>query len=47
MTTTSKGYFAVAPWNAEAGDMIFVVDGASVPYVMRPAGREWTFIGEW
>lgn len=45
--TTSKGYYAIAPFDAETGDSIFVVDGASVPYVLRPAGTgKWKLIGE-
>jgi hypothetical protein len=46
--TTEKGYVGIAPWDAEKGDSIFVVDGASVPYLMRRKGREdWKLIGEW
>lgn len=38
----------IAPWDAEKGDSIFVVDGASVPYLTRREGREdWKLIGEW
>jgi hypothetical protein len=51
LAITSKGYAALVPGDgkAEVGDIIAVMPGGAVPYVVRPReGKEtYKFIGEW
>jgi Heterokaryon incompatibility protein (HET) len=35
--TTSKGYFGFAPQKCKEGDLVVVLAGGSVPYIIRPA----------
>ena len=43
---SSRGFFGLAPQNAEVGDEVFILPGCSVPVVLRRDGEIWTFIGE-
>jgi hypothetical protein len=47
---TQKGYLGIANWDAKIGDVVCVLEGASVPFVMRKstdAGNGlWEFVGE-
>ncbi|KAK6601409.1 hypothetical protein H4I96_06750 [Botrytis cinerea] len=45
---TGKGYFGLFPRYAEKGDMIYVMDGCDVPYLLREADGEGRFrlVGE-
>lgn len=45
--STTTGYIGLAPHGTVEGDVIYIVLGASVPYVLRPlAGDDYTLIGE-
>jgi hypothetical protein len=46
---TCKGYPALVPEAATVGDIITVMPGGAVPYVLRPREEEgeYEFIGEW
>lgn len=46
---TSDGSLGLGPHEAKTGDEIAVLEGGSVPYVLRPRhpGAGYTFIGEW
>lgn len=44
---TDSGYLGLAPKRSEAGDAVWIVQGAKIPFVLRPTGREsFRFIGE-
>lgn len=46
--TTPRGYIGLVPPDVEKGDMICVLLGGEVPYVLRPRERGgYTMIGEW
>lgn len=36
LATTTTGYTTLVPWGTVEGDLIYVVLGASVPFVLRP-----------
>jgi hypothetical protein len=38
---------ALVPRIATEGDIIVVMPGGAVPYVLRPLEKDWLFIGEW
>lgn len=40
------GLMGLAPRNAEPGDYIVVLAGGRVPYIIRPCGSTWQFIGD-
>ncbi|RBR26146.1 uncharacterized protein FIESC28_01037 [Fusarium coffeatum] len=44
--TTSGGRTGIAPSNTEVGDAILVLPGGGVPYIARPLGGYWSFVGE-
>jgi hypothetical protein len=44
--TTTKGYMGVCLPTAEAGDLVCILLGGSVPFVLRPQQGYYTFIGE-
>ena len=46
MFASTVGYLGLAPRGTLQGDVIFVVRGAAVPYIMRPQGRYFELIGE-
>ncbi|EME49642.1 hypothetical protein DOTSEDRAFT_68427 [Dothistroma septosporum NZE10] len=50
LAVTSTGYTCLVPWGAMDGDLIYVVLGASVPFVLRPHDEDpeiaFTLIGE-
>jgi hypothetical protein len=41
--TTRKGYFGFAPENCEEGDLVVVLAGGNVPYLIRPIALERRF----
>jgi hypothetical protein len=43
---SEKGYFALVTWQVEVGDVIFVLFGGSILYLLRPHGNEYVFISE-
>lgn len=44
---TSHGRMGLCPRDTRAGDLIVVLYGGSVPYVLRKAGENgWRFVGE-
>jgi hypothetical protein len=49
LAITSKGFPALVPKAARYGDIIAVMPGGAVPYVLRPRERKETyeFIGAW
>jgi len=44
--TTTNNYMGLAPVGSMPGDAICVVQGCSIPLVMRPKGDHWILIGE-
>ena len=42
-----KGYVISGPENTQAGDIICVLFGCSVPVLLRPHWRRWEFVGEY
>jgi hypothetical protein len=44
--TTTEGYMGVCLPTAEAGDLVCILLGGSVPFVLRPGIGHYTFIGE-
>jgi hypothetical protein len=46
--TTEKGYMGIGPPVAQNGDIICVLFGGEVPYVLRPVGNgRYTMVGQW
>jgi hypothetical protein len=45
--TSSQGYLCLGPADAEIGDLITVMPGGKVPYLLRKSGESFIFIGEW
>jgi hypothetical protein len=43
----SQGYICLGPAYAEIGDLIAVMPGGKVPYILRKSGENFIFIGEW
>ncbi|KAF2444066.1 hypothetical protein P171DRAFT_432149 [Karstenula rhodostoma CBS 690.94] len=48
LTTLDTGHFGLAPYTAERGDRVFVLQGCSLPVVLRPVGDSGQFkvVGE-
>lgn len=44
--TTSTGYIGIAPRGTRDGDLVFVVMGADVPFILRPYDDGYELIGE-
>ena len=45
--TTSEGYLGLVPWGARKDDVICVLRGGDVPFVLRKKGLEyWELVGE-
>ena len=45
--TTEKGYLGLAPWGAREGDVICVLRGGDVPFVLREKEHGyWALVGE-
>lgn len=44
--TTRNGYIALVPTIAEAGDIVVLLYGATVPYILRPAGGGFVLVGD-
>jgi hypothetical protein len=42
---TAKGYLASVPWTAKAGDVIAVLTGGTMPFVLRPVGNYYRLVG--
>ncbi|RFU23917.1 hypothetical protein B7463_g12421, partial [Scytalidium lignicola] len=46
--TTTRGYIGLAPPDVQKGDIVCVLLGGEVPYVLRPTSEEcYMMIGEW
>jgi hypothetical protein len=43
--TTASGYLAAVPCTSEVGDCIALLAGGRVPFVLRPIGGHYSFIG--
>ncbi|KAL1607978.1 Folylpolyglutamate synthetase [Paraconiothyrium brasiliense] len=45
---TQTGYLGLGPDSVEAGDEVYIISGASIPFVLRPTGgsRSYKIIGE-
>jgi hypothetical protein len=43
---TSAGFLGVAPFHAQEGDVVCLLLGGEVPYLLRPSGNEYTFVSE-
>jgi hypothetical protein len=43
---TRAGFLGLGPTIVEPGDVIVVLYGGHVPFVLRPAGQYWKFVGE-
>jgi hypothetical protein len=46
MFATTTGYLGLVPHGTREGDVIMVIRGADVPYVLRPQGEAYELIGE-
>lgn len=44
--TSSTGYIGLAPYGTKEGDLVFIVMGADVPFVLRPGEDCYELIGE-
>ncbi|TVY15382.1 hypothetical protein LARI1_G005623 [Lachnellula arida] len=44
--TTAKGYIGLGPPSMLEGDIICILFGGEVPYVLRPMGSHWQLVGE-
>ena len=42
---TKKGYMGTAFPKTEVGDKVCILYGGTLPFVLRPAGDEWTLVG--
>ncbi|KAI1108471.1 heterokaryon incompatibility protein-domain-containing protein [Nemania sp. NC0429] len=45
---TEKGFMGLAPWNAEVGDLVAVLDGGKTPFLLRemPTSGKFKLVGE-
>ncbi|KAN0112520.1 HET domain containing protein [Hyaloscypha variabilis] len=43
---TENGYIGLAPLNAESGDVVFIIPGVSVPFVLREEDGVFRLVGE-
>ncbi|KAF4631737.1 hypothetical protein G7Y89_g6397 [Cudoniella acicularis] len=43
---TQKGYYGLGPWGMREGDMVCVLFGAAVPFIIRPQDGPWKLVGE-
>lgn len=46
MFASSTGFLGLAPHGTKEGDIVFVIRGADVPYVLRPRADAYELIGE-
>jgi len=46
MLQTSKGHIGLAGEACRAGDVVSILFGAGVPFILRRAGQEFVLIGE-
>ena len=42
---TAKAYLASVPWTAKAGDIVAVLTGGTMPFILRPAGNHYRLVG--
>ena len=45
LCATASGYLAAVPYTTEVGDRIAILAGGKVPFVLRPTGDHYCFIG--
>lgn len=45
LCTTASGYIAAVPYTTEVGDYIAILAGGKFPFVLRPIGDHYCFIG--
>jgi hypothetical protein len=43
--TTASGYLAAVPYTSRVGDCIAILAGGRLPFVLRPTGDHYCFIG--
>jgi hypothetical protein len=43
---TEAGRLGIGPSDSRVGDSVAVIPGGGVPYLLRPDGAAWTFVGE-
>ncbi|KAK4635343.1 hypothetical protein CLAFUW4_02323 [Fulvia fulva] len=43
---TSKGYYCLAPSGAREGDLVALLEGGDVPFIIREYGEQWLIVGE-
>lgn len=43
---TRSGYLGVGPQMMKPGDQLAVLYGGHTPFILRPTGRDWAFIGD-
>lgn len=46
LVTTTNGYVGLAPYGTREGDLVFMILGADVPFVLRPYDDGYELIGE-
>ncbi|PMD28931.1 hypothetical protein L207DRAFT_380461, partial [Hyaloscypha variabilis F] len=44
--TTVQGYMGLAPSTAREGDLVCVLLGGDVPFILRPSKSNYSLIGE-
>ena len=43
---TGKGYIGLAPENTQTGDMIVLLEGGKLPFILRQTGSHWSIVGD-
>jgi hypothetical protein len=48
LLVTKRGYFGLAPWNAQVGDVVAALHGGETPFLLRPGSEPgaYSFVGE-
>lgn len=46
MFRTKDGWIGLASGAIQAGDMVGIFQGASVPVIVRPSGSDWVVVGD-
>jgi hypothetical protein len=43
---TTRGFAGVVPSLSQAGDLVAIMKGGCVPFVLRESGEKWKLVGE-
>jgi hypothetical protein len=44
--TTKEGYMCTTPFDTERGDVIVILEGFRMPFVLRQSGSDWKLVGD-